>query len=196
MRYLFVISTLGQLSFFVIGALLWAAEPEPVVVGKGGDRFEIGKLLHQDDFENLDRWVVQIEEKEGFDGPEARVVAQDATLDSLVPGRGCTIWFKEKLKTRLAISYEVICPEPKEGMKGVEVKDVNNFWLASDPGDSEKGLFDSTRYDGGFTSYNKMHVYTIIVNRKHVSDKTLAIFEQEPKTLPTWYPGVKGIDSK
>lgn len=155
MRHLFVFFTLGQI--FLTGLLLPAAESQPLVLGRGGDRFEIGAVLHQDDFKNLDRWVVQLEEKEG--DPEAKVVAQGGTLDSLVPSRGCTIWFKEKLKTRTVITYEVICPESDEGMKGVEVKDVNNFWLASDPSYFEKGLFDSERYDGGFTSYNKMHGY-------------------------------------
>lgn len=159
MKSYFTQPTLWSLFIVLTALVLSGAESQPIVLGRGGDRFEIGQLLYQDDFQNLDRWVVQIEEKEGFDGPGAQVVAQDETLDALLPGRGCTIWYKEKLKTRLAISYEVLCPEPQEGMKGVEVKDVNNFWLASDPEDSQKGLFDPTRYDGGFTSYNKMHGY-------------------------------------
>lgn len=136
---------------------LTAGEILPLILGRGAERFEIGKLLHQEDFKNLDRWVVQIEPKEDF--PEPKVIAKDGTLDCLLPGRGCAIWFKEKLKTRLAISYDVICPESPNEIRGVEPRDVNNFWLASDSSGSEKGLFDPKRYNGKFTTYDKMHGY-------------------------------------
>ena len=133
------------------------AQSEPKVLGKGLERFEIGKMLHRDGFEELENWVVQVEEREGF--PPARIEAKDQTLDCLLPGRGCTIWFNKKLKNRLAITYDVICPEPKKGSRGLQPKDVNNFWLASDPVDPEKGLFDLSRYNGGFNSYRKMDGY-------------------------------------
>ena len=38
------------------------------------------------------------------------------------------------------------------------------------------------------------HVYTIIVNKRHVSPETLAVFDQEAKVLPSWYPGAQGIE--
>lgn len=133
------------------------AQSKPEVLGKGLERFEIGKVLHQDDFDNLDRWVVQVEERDGF--PLVLVEAKNQTLDCCVPGRGCTIWFKEKLKNRLAITYEVVCPESQDGVRGLQPKDVNNFWLASDPADPAEGLFDASRYDGGFNSYHKMNGY-------------------------------------
>lgn len=145
------------LGHFVFLAGLLTTSAQPLVMGKGLERFKIGPLLHQDDFQNLDQWVVQIEKKEGF--PDPRVEAKNATLDCLLPGRGCTIWFKEKLKTRLTISYEVTCPEPAEGLRGVEARDVNNFWLVSDPLDPNIGLFDPKRYDGTFTNYHKMSGY-------------------------------------
>ena len=141
--------------YFLLG--LPIAAFEPLVLGRAQGRLKIGNLLHQDDFQNLNQWVVQIESKKNL--PRSQVEAKNNTLDCLLPGRGCTIWFKEKLKTRLTISYEVICPAPAEGMKGIEAKDVNNFWLASDPLDPQKGIFDSERYTGNFTSYNKMNGY-------------------------------------
>ena len=147
---------MGLLSTFLC-ALATSAEPEVAVLGRGGERFEVGKELFKDDFENMDRWVVQMQEVRGV--PEAKVEVKEGSLDCLVPGRGCTVWFKEKMKTRLAITYEVVCPEPEERVVGIEVKDVNNFWLASDPKDPEKGLFDSRRYTGDFTTYNKMNGY-------------------------------------
>jgi len=133
------------------------AQTKPLVLGKAAKRFQVGELLHRDDFEGLENWIVQIEKKDGF--PAARVVARNQTLDCRLPGRGCTIWFKEKLKNRLTITYEVVCPVPEEGSRGLQPKDVNNFWLASDPADPAKGLFDVARYDGDFNSYHKMNGY-------------------------------------
>jgi hypothetical protein len=60
----------------------------------------------------------------------------------------------------VSITYDVICPTPDPAIEGVQPRDINNFWLATDVGDdSDKGLFDSERYTGDFGSYNKMHGY-------------------------------------
>jgi hypothetical protein len=133
------------------------AGASPLVLGHGVGLFKIGPLLVQDNFEDLDNWVVQIQQSERFE--PAKVETRDHTLDCLLPGRGCTIWFKQKLKTRLTITYEVICPTKHTTVKGVQTRDINNFWLATDPTDLEQGLFDSTRYTGKFGSYDKMKGY-------------------------------------
>lgn len=132
-------------------------EAPPLILGKGVGLFEVGELLAKDDFEDLRKWVVQVEQRDGFD--KAHVEARDRKLDCFVPGRGCTIWFKDKLATRVAITYEVICPTPAPSIRGIEPKDINNFWMASDPLDAEAGLFDSARYTGEFDSYHKMDAY-------------------------------------
>jgi len=76
-------------------------------------------------------------------------------------------------------------------LMGVDLKEgkprkwlVENSW-----GDSKGKKGQWTLYDDWFSE----HVYTIIVNKKHVSSETLAIFEKEPKVLPAWYPGAQGI---
>ena len=97
-------------------------------------------LLARDDFENLNNWVVQIQTRSGF--APAKVVARDHSLDCLLPGRGCTVWFKQKLPTRVAITYDVLCPTPKPAIKGIQPRDINNFWMATDPLDRDQGLFD------------------------------------------------------
>lgn len=148
---------------FCLGALAQtnvraAASPaKPLVLGRGVGLFKVGPLLARDEFDDLRNWVVQIEPKSGFHQPH--VEARNQTLDCLLPGRGCTVWFKQKLKTRLTITYEVLCPTPNPPVEGVQVRDINNFWLASDPLDPELGLFDSNRYTGKFTSYDKMYGY-------------------------------------
>ena len=139
------------------GAASTATGRKPLVLGHGVNLFKIGSLLAQDDFGDLDNWVVQIQQRPEF--PPAKVVAQDNTLDCLVPGRGCTAWFKQKFPTRVTISYNVLCPTQQPAIKGVQPRDINNFWMATDPLDSDQGLFDSTRYVGKFNSYDKLLGY-------------------------------------
>lgn len=126
-------------------------------MGHGIGLFRIGAEIFHDDFTNLDNWVVQIQAKEGF--PEPRVVSQSNSLDCLLPGRGCTVWLKRKLQSRVMITYDVFCPTPNPPMQGVHPRDINNFWMASDPNDPDAGLFDSNRYTGAFGSYDKMNSY-------------------------------------
>ncbi|TWU37341.1 DUF6250 domain-containing protein [Novipirellula artificiosorum] len=129
----------------------------PVVLGHGAGMFKVGALLAQDDFENLDNWVVQIQQRSGF--APAKVVARGQSLDCLLPGRGCTVWFKQKLPTRVTITYEVLCPTPEPAIEGLQPRDINNFWMATDPVDRDQGLFDSNRYTGKFSTYDKIHGY-------------------------------------
>ena len=129
----------------------------PVIIGHGKGRFKVGKLIAKDDFENLDNWVVQIQERSGF--PPAKVEARENSMDCLLPGRGCTAWFKQKFPTRVTITYDVLCPTPNPEIKGVQPRDINNFWMASDTLDPDKGLFDSTRYRGKFNYYDKILGY-------------------------------------
>ena len=131
---------------------------KPLVLGRGVGLFKIGALIAQDDFENLDNWVVQIQDRPEF--PPAKVEARDNALDGLVPGRGCTAWFKQKLSTGVTITYDVLCPTPDPAIEGVQPRDINNFWMASDAGgDLDMGLFDSKRYTGKFNSYDKLNGY-------------------------------------
>ncbi|MDA8876103.1 DUF6250 domain-containing protein [Akkermansiaceae bacterium] len=138
--------------FWFVLSPLASAEESPQVLGKGKGLFQIGEQLAQDDFKNLEGWVVQLEEREG----EAWVKAQDGKLDCFVPDRGCTVWFKKKLKTRVTITYDVLCPTSKEDRKGLQPSDLNNFWMASDPASK---LFDSSRFSGKFGDYDVMHGY-------------------------------------
>lgn len=133
------------------------AEASPVVLGHGVGLFTVGPLLAIDEFEDLKSWVVQLQELQG--GEPARIETRDRSLECFVPGRGCTVWFKQKLKTRVTITYDVLCPTPTLAINGVQPRDINNFWMAADPIDPNEGLFDPVRYNGAFASYDKMHGY-------------------------------------
>ena len=134
-----------------------AKTDQPLVLGHGVGLFKVGEILFQDDFDQLDQWVVQIQSKSGF--PPAKVDVLNHTLDCFVPGRGCTVWFRKKLPSRVTITYSVICPTPDPSIKGLQPRDINNFWMAQDPVNADKGLFDLQHYTGAFGSYDKMHCY-------------------------------------
>lgn len=134
-----------------------AARRPPVVLGHGVGLFEIGDLIAHDDFRELDKWVVQVEEKSG--AAPARVEVEDGALDCFLPSRGATIWFKEKFKTRIIITYDVLCPTTDPSVKNLMPRDINNFWMATDPLELNESLFDSKNYTGSFKTYDKMHGY-------------------------------------
>ncbi len=77
-------------------------------------------------------------------------------------------------------------------LMGVDLKEGKpRKWLVENSWGDAKGQKGKwTLYDDWFTE----HVYTIIVNKKHVSPETLAIFEKEADVLPAWYPGAQGIE--
>ena len=165
----------------------------PTLIGKAEGRFQLGELLYQDDFENLDNWILQIEEKKA---PAPRVESRDNTLDCYLPNRGGTIWFRKKLKNRLIITYDVICPKPAEDSIGIMAKDVNNFWLASDPLDPEKGLFNKDRYNGSFRSYNKMNGYYASSGGGKNTTTRLRRYPRERDGKPAKHIALKDKDGK
>lgn len=145
------------------GALLQMAHSQerfdggPAVLGHGVGLFKVGQLVAQDHFESLGNWVVQVQERSGFD--LAKVEVQDGKLNCFLPGRGATIWYKKKFPTRVTITYDVLCPTPDPAVNGLQPRDINNFWMAQDSIDPDHGLFDSKRYTGQFGSYDKIHGY-------------------------------------
>ncbi|MGE9270068.1 MAG: DUF6250 domain-containing protein, partial [Verrucomicrobiales bacterium] len=139
------------------GGFAMAQDEPPHILGRGVGRFEVGKLLEEESFEDLERWAVQVEAKEG--AAEAKISVDRGSLDCYVPGRGCTIWFRRLMSTRVAICYDVVCPTPEKSGPGMMPRDLNHFWMATDPEGPAEGLFDSDRYDGSFGSYDKMRGY-------------------------------------
>ena len=167
---------------------------EPLVLGKGKGLFKIGPLLAEDSFENLENWVVQLDQGKNY--PKSQIVARGGKLDCLVPGSGCTIWFKEKLQTRITISYEVLCPTTEPAVKGVGVSDVNNFWMARDPSEGALGLFDSARYTGDFRSYNQMEAYYASTGGGRNTTTRMRRYPRQVDSEPVVHLALKDKDKK
>ena len=76
-------------------------------------------------------------------------------------------------------------------LMGVDLQDGKpRKWLVENSWGAEKGNKGTwTLYDQWFDE----HVYTIIAHKDHVPAETLAVFKEEAKSLPAWYPGAMGI---
>ncbi|YCM42241.1 C1 family peptidase [Verrucomicrobiaceae bacterium 227] len=76
-------------------------------------------------------------------------------------------------------------------LMGVDlVEGAPRKWLVENSWGGEKGNKGTWMlYDRWFDEY----VTTVIVNRAHLSEEILAIFEEETESLPAWYPGAPRI---
>ncbi len=129
----------------------------PVVAGYGVDTFQVGGLLYQTDFSDVDQWVLQMQPQ-----PESELVPrtslEDGVLDIYAPGRGCTAWLNRPFTGPIVITYKVLCPLDTLGDEGIQARDLNNFWHATDPGRAA-GIFDAQHYTGSFVTYHEMRGY-------------------------------------
>ncbi|MFT5127821.1 MAG: hypothetical protein ACI8W8_001428 [Rhodothermales bacterium] len=170
--------------------LLAQAREAPLVLGHGVGLFKVGELLAQDDFEDLKAWLVQIQERPGDEA--ARVEARDGAMNCFLPGRGCTVWYKKKLATRVTIRYDVLCPTHEPRIEGVQPRDINNFWMATDPA----GLFDSARYTGAFKSYDKMQGYYASTGGRNNQTTRMRRYPREVDGKPAEHIALDDKDEK
>jgi bleomycin hydrolase len=79
-------------------------------------------------------------------------------------------------------------------LMGVDLVDGKpRKWLVENSWGDEKGDKGRwTLYDRWFDE----HVYTIIVNKRHVPASIMAKFEEDARELPAWYPGAQGIPGR
>ncbi len=92
---------------------------------------QTGKLLYSDDFSgifNEKRWLPEIEP-----GGQSEVITRNGKL-ILNTAKGVTVWFKPKLEGNLRIEYDwtvLVGSGPND-----RLSDLNQFWMASDPGNA------------------------------------------------------------
>lgn len=147
----------------------------PIITGYGQGVFQIGDLIYSNDFENEDDWFFQIEETESQYDP--RIDFRNGFLEVLMPGRGTTIWNKNKFSGNIAITYKVKAPSTYTDDLGVVVRDINSFWHASHPGDP-KEIFNEEIYTGAFPSYHTLQGYYSSIGGR---DNTTTRFRRYPR---------------
>jgi len=113
--------------------------------------FALVKELHKDDFDkDLSKW--KVEQAEG-----GTVKIDDGELD-INDAKGCTVWFKQKLKGPIMIEYEVVMVD--RGGEYDRVSDLNCFWMATDP-KNPKDLFANKERGGLFKNYHALKLYYV-----------------------------------
>lgn len=148
---------------------------QPVIKGYGKGIFQVGKLLYRSDFTNQSEWMPQIQETEARADP--RINFRDGFLEVLIPGRGATIWNKNKFSGNVAIMYKVKAPSTYVDELGIVIRDINAFWHASDP-DVPEAIFDHNKYTGAFNSYHKQQGYYASMGGR---DNTTTRFRRYPR---------------
>ena len=110
------------------------------------------KLLFQDDFENLNNWVLELQSEDSFVG------VKNGKLEIDVP-KGASIWFKEKLEGNILIEYDAKVID--HNGPNDRVSDLNCFWMATDLR-SPEDIFDSARKPSGmFHDYDTLQLYYV-----------------------------------
>jgi hypothetical protein len=105
------------------------------------------KLSYSDDFEGgTNLWVVEFEKPLNS---SMQILKSKLDVSSAL---GATVWFKNKLKGNIMITYSVIVVDA--GGPTDRVSDMNTFWMASNPND--QNIF---KQDGKFTSYDQLNLY-------------------------------------
>jgi pectate lyase len=131
----------------------------PVILGYGQTTFELGPVVHEDALDDPGQfeqnWIVQMSNRDPEIQRFARI--EDGRLHIHDP-RGATVWFKHRMSAPVMITYKIIIPAEQNKGGSFRVRDLNNFWMATSPGETD-GLFDSLVYTGDFPSYRRIHAY-------------------------------------
>lgn len=128
----------GILTFITVG-LLSLQQQQPVEV-----------LILNDDFSGKESAGNYIIEKSNKD--TNAVLFRDGQMELDSEG-GLTVWYREKLKGDIRISFDRMVV--MEGGPHDRLSDLNQFWMANDPGDQ---LFKRT---GGFREYDSLLMYYV-----------------------------------
>ena len=127
----------------IVGLLQRGAEAQPA--------YNTIELLYADDFDtDLSSWVI-----EQGEGGTAEII--NGQLD-IVDEKGCTVWFKHKLKSPVMIEYEAIMVD--SGGRRDRVSDLNCFWMAIDP-EHPEDIFADTSRNGRFPNYHPLRLYYV-----------------------------------
>jgi hypothetical protein len=157
--------------------------------GYARSRFSTGDVIYEDKLDDqemfLKNWVVQQSRADPKLERYARI--SGGRLHVHDP-RGTTIWFRQKLKGPVMISYRVSCPSEYFSGTDIMPRDINQFWMAVDPSnpnpDLPGGLFDTGRYNGSFGTYDALNCYYASTGGGNVTDNNRTVrFRRYPRSM-------------
>ena len=129
------------------------------------------RILYADDFQSLDRWVIEAEKP-------ARVVAQDGAVDIDTPA-GLTLWFKPRIEGPVEIESDATAVSA--GAANDQASDLNVFWMASNRDGSTP--FPGQR-SGRFADYNDLVTYYVGLGGNRNSTSRFRRYVGDPVNRP------------
>ena len=117
------------------------------------------KIIYNDVLNSDDNWVVEQQ-------PKGISTFKNNQLE-IIDVKGCSIWFKNKLKGDIKIEYEVTVID--EGGKHDRVSDLNCLWMANDPKNPTDFFKESKNRAGHFPNYHHFTGYYVGYGGHHNS---------------------------
>jgi len=106
------------------------------------------EVIFQDDFEgDTHQWIVEQMAGGNVEIGHGRM--------SIFDKKGCTVWYREKLRAPVSISYDASFRDD------ARLSDLNCFWMASDPKHPENLFFAEHSRDGAFAKYDSLQTYYV-----------------------------------
>lgn len=109
------------------------------------------KINFDSSFLTEDNWI--IEQQAG-----GKVEFNNKAME-ITDAKGCTVWFKHKLKAPIQIEYDVIVIDRKGQFD--RVSDLNCFWMANDPKNPTDFFKESKNRKGFFPNYHELTMYYV-----------------------------------
>jgi alpha-L-rhamnosidase len=168
-----------RFAWFIAGVLLMGCAEAAAARGANNppsldSRFDIGEVLHTDDFQNgTANWSAELEKG-------GTVTARGGKLVIDVPA-GCTVWFKRQLEGPLLIEYDAMVV--RAGGPNDRASDLNCFWMATDARSPTGGLFDVER-TGAFADYHALRCYYVGLGGNNNSTTRFRRYVGSPTTRP------------
>lgn len=111
-------------------------------------------LTHSEDFDgDLSKWVQEIEPSD-----HSFVAIKGGKLDINV-GKGCSVWFTEKMEGKLLIEFDAIMVD--ESGVNDNVQDLNTYWMSTDPKNPDDIFKESEARGGIYRNYFPMSLYYV-----------------------------------
>ena len=116
-------------------------------------------IIYNDVLNDSKNWIVEQQ-------PKGKAVFKNKTLE-VIDAKGCTVWFKNKLKGNIKIQYDITIIN--EGGLYDRVSDMNCFWMANDPKNPDDFFKDSKNRAGHFPNYHHLKLYYVGYGGHHNS---------------------------
>lgn len=110
-----------------------------------------GEIVYDETYLTSNNWVVEQQ-------PGGKVEFSNNVME-ITDEKGCTVWFKHKIKAPIKIEYDATVIDNKG--KFDRVSDLNCFWMSNDPNNPSDFFKKSKQRAGKFNNYHQLKQYYV-----------------------------------